>query len=288
MKHKPTTLLLYICCLPALPLLGQTQIGGGTCNSSSLNGAYAVTLSGRQINSSGNFASVIQANGSASFDGQSKVTITISADSLSSVGTAVTWSGTYTIQANCTGSLTIMTGGSPSFNLVVYNRGNDFLVAGTDATYSYSGSGNIQPGTCSVNSFSGVYVVTGTGYALSGSAVAGVGNGTGLLQFDGQGHLTANVTVTASGAAPNALSLSGSYTVSSNCTASAALSDSKSNAYVMTFSVYSGNATSSADFYLTLAQASKLLVSGSAHAAYGQPTAMIVNSRYSNSHGEGA
>ena len=78
MKLSSTAVRFLFAGLLAAPLLAQTQIGGGICNSSSLNGTYALSLSGRQVNSSGAFLSVLQANGSATFDGLSTVTIAIS------------------------------------------------------------------------------------------------------------------------------------------------------------------------------------------------------------------
>ncbi len=91
----------FLSCLGALPLAAQPVIGGNSCNSASLSGIYAFTLTGRQVTSAGNFTNVLQGNGSANFDGLSKVTITLTTDTLQSVATPLTWSGTYTIQSNC-------------------------------------------------------------------------------------------------------------------------------------------------------------------------------------------
>jgi len=280
MNRPRSAVLFALSCLLAAPLAGQTQIGGGTCSSATLSGIYAFSLTGRQVTSSGNFPNVFQANGSANFDGLSKVTLTMTADTIQAVGTPLTWSGTYSMQANCAGVVNITTGGSATLNLVLYGEGVDFLVTGNDATYSYSGNGNTQPGGCSVSSFIGVYTFTGTGFGLSGGAVNGVGNGTGLLQFDGQGNLTVNFTLAASGKAPSAVTLKGSYAVSSNCLGSAALTDSTANSYVMTLSVFSATKVDSAGFYMTLAQSSKLMISGAGHAIYGQPTANAADHGY--------
>jgi hypothetical protein len=168
----------------------------------------------------------------------------------------------------------ITMGGSATLNIVLYGSGVDFLLTGNDATYSYSGNGNTQPSGCSTSSFTGVYTFTGTGFGLSGGAVNGVENGTGLLQFDGQGNLTVNITLAASGKALAGDTLTGSYSLSSNCLGSATLTDSSGNSYVMSFSVYSATKVNSNGFYATLAQNSKLLISGGGHAIYGQPAAM--------------
>jgi hypothetical protein len=168
--------------------------------------------------------------------------------------------------------MNITTGGSAALNLSIYDGGVDFLVSGSDASYTYSGSGITQPAGCSVSTFSGVYTLTGTGFALNANAVSGAENGTGLLQFDGLGNITVNITMSTVGTASSALTLTGSYTVSSGCLGSATLTDSGANAYVMSFSIYNTKVTTTA-FFATLAQNSKFVIAGSGHAIFGQPTA---------------
>jgi len=244
-----------------------------------LNGIYAFALSGRQVTSSGNFSNVFQGNGSATFDGLSKVTVTMTTDTIQAASTA-NWSGTYTMQSNCFGVVTITSGGSAILNLVSYDGGTNFLVTGNDATYSYSGgTGNTQPSGCSASTFSGVYSFTGTGYSLASGAVNGVENGTGLLQFDGVSVITVNVNLSASGNTSTATTLTGSYSVSSTCLGSATLTDSKANSYTITLSVTNANPVTAAGFYVTLAEIGKLLISGSGHPLYGQPTVAAANHR---------
>lgn len=273
MERLRSAVLFSLCGFLAAPLIAQTQIGGGTCSSATLSGIYAFSLTGRQVTSSGNFTNVFQANGSANFDGLSMVTVTLTAGTIKAVGSPLTWSGTYSIQSNCVGVVNITSGGSVTLNLVLYDTGTDFLVTGSDATYSYSGTGNTQPTGCTAGTFIGVYTFNGTGYALSGGAVAGVGDGVGLLQFDGQSNLTVNVSLASSGKAASPATLTGTYSVSSNCLGSATLTDSSANSYVMSFSVSSATKANSAALYTTLAQNGKLLLSGAAHAIYGQPMA---------------
>src|SRR5579863_7527369 len=115
MKHPRGTLLLTLSCLPfsplVAPLLAQPQIGGGTCSSATLSGAYAVTLTGRQVTASGNFSGVFQGNGSANFDGLNKVTVNLTTGTVAAVSTPLNWSGTYSVQANCVGVVNITSGG---------------------------------------------------------------------------------------------------------------------------------------------------------------------------------
>lgn len=105
-----------------------------------------------------------QTNGSATFDGLSKVAISLLANTNQAVATASTWSGTYSVQANCAGVIDITTGGSATLNLSLYDGGTDFLVSGSNASYTYAGGGNTQPASCSASTFSGVYTLSGFRY----------------------------------------------------------------------------------------------------------------------------
>src|SRR5215472_10551334 len=129
--------LALIICLTTIPLAAQTAIGGGTCDSSTVKGVYAVSFTGRQVSAAGTFTSVMQANGSATFDGLSQITMALTVDGGQAVGTPITWSGSYSLQSNCAGTITIKTGGSATFNIVLYGGGTSFLLSGNDAVYSY-------------------------------------------------------------------------------------------------------------------------------------------------------
>jgi hypothetical protein len=277
MRHFKAVRAVPLLCLPLAPALAQTPVigaeGGGVCSSASVKGTYAVSLSGRQISSTGTFTNVFQATGTATFDGLSAVTFALTSNTLQAVATPLPMSGTYTVQANCVGSIAINSGGSATLNLAIYNSGAAFAITGKDATYSYSGSGNTTPSACSLAMLSGVYAFTSTGFGISSSAVSGGENISGLLQFDGQGHMTVNATIAfASG---GSLTLTGTYSMSSSCAGSATLTDASGNSYAMSMSVDTGNSAADTDFYVTLAQSSKFVVIGAAHAAYGQPTASL-------------
>ena len=281
--QRSTALLFALSCLIATPLLAQTtsttSIGGGTCNSSSLNGTYAITLTGRQVTSAGAFTNVFQANGSASFDGLSTVAISLTADTLQALATSLPWSGTYSIQSNCEGQLTVNTGGSVTFNLVLFSVGSaggtSFLLTGNDATYTYSGSGNAQPASCSVGMLSGVYTFNATGFTLGSTGVSGAADGAGLLQFDGQGNVTINLTPVLIGPPSSALAATGTYSIS-NCLWSGTLTDTK-HSYSMSLSISSANKTASTTAFVTFSRSGNFMLSGTAHAAYGQPTSSTTN-----------
>jgi hypothetical protein len=162
---KRSSLALGLFCTVALvaPALAQTQIGGGACNSSYLNGTYAVSLTGREVSGSAIFENVLQANGLATFDGLSSASFTLIENTVQGLGVPLNWSGTFSVQSNCAATVTVNTGGSASLNIMIYGQGKDFAITGSDATYSYSGSGIAQPAGCSTSALDGPFVFEATG-----------------------------------------------------------------------------------------------------------------------------
>jgi uncharacterized protein (TIGR03437 family) len=226
MKTVRNTVLLSFSCLLAAPSFAQT-ITGGTCAASNLSGTYSLALSGRAISAAGSFAGSYQGNGTATFDGVSKVTFTGIVNTNLASGKAFTYSGTYTLPSNCYGTITLTTGSTAAFTLVVWNSGNQFNITGSDATYVYSGSGgNNQPVACAAATLSGEYIYDAAGFTLSGTAQTGSADEAGVLQFDGQGNVTSSYTITQSGTTPAAITATGTYSVTSNCLATATLTDS--------------------------------------------------------------
>jgi uncharacterized protein (TIGR03437 family) len=255
--------LLIFFCLQAVPALAQTTIGSSTCNSSALSGTYEFILSGRQVTSSGATSELFQAVGTAVFDGLSAVTFTMTANTVTgsqSFGVALVYSGSYSLQSNCVGAISITTGDTATFTLESYNEGKAFALIGSDATYAYNGSGNAQPSTCPAT-LSGVHEFSANGSSLSGATVTGVLDGAGILSFDGQGNLTANWTQVANLATTN-VTATGTYTVNSTCGASATVTDSESNKYAISISIYS----TAPDFAIAVSSP-QLIFDGSGSAA---------------------
>jgi uncharacterized protein (TIGR03437 family) len=246
--------------LMAAPLMAQIQIGGGTCSSASLNGTYSLTLSGRDVNSSVTFAKVLEGIGTATFDGQSKVTFNLTSNTNQSSGISQTWTGTYTLQANCVGTSTLTVGDSASFSLESYNGGKDYLITGFDGTYTFTGSGSLMPATpCSTSQLTGSYSFDGSGYALTLGAVSGGNNISGLLQFDGASNVTANWYVASSGTSTTT-NATGQYGVSPSCSGSATVTDSSGNVSTLQFIVTTSNGSN----FLVSGTSPLLMFTGSA------------------------
>lgn len=277
MKQSTRFLLYLLPCLLAAPLGAQVTIGGGSCSSNSLSGTYLMTLTGRQISSTGAYQAVIQGDGSITFDGLSKVTLTLTSNTLTGAGTALNWAGTYTVQANCQGTVTIATGDTATFSLLIYNSGSDFLLAGTDATYNMTASGSLQSvNACTLAKLAGVYSVNATGFTLSGVAVNGIGDGVGLIQFDGKGSATLNFFLSTSGGSTSTLSATGTYTLASTCLGTVTLSDTKGNSYSIALAATGASGVAITALDVLFAQSGKFTMLGAGHPLYGQPTALLI------------
>ncbi len=274
MNNRRTGLLLSFSCLLAAPLVAQNQITGGSCGASNLTGTYSLILNGRNISTAGNFAGSFQGNGTATFDGLSNVTFTGTDNTNLATGKAFTYTGTYTLPSNCYGTITLTAGSNATFTLVVWSSGRQFNIVGSDSTYVYSGSGgNIQPSLCATSTLSGPFTYQASGFTLSGTAQTGGTDEAGVMQFDGQGNVTASYSVSSPGVAPAAITSAGTYSVTSNCLASATLTDSNGLANTLTFVVtgVNGNALD------VLEANSQFVRTGGVHAAFLNPANSIAN-----------
>jgi uncharacterized protein (TIGR03437 family) len=264
-------LLWCLLCLLASPMSAQTQIGGGICSSASLNGTYSLTLTGRDVGSSVHFTNVSHGVGTATFDGESKVTFSLTTNTNQTFGLAQTLTGTYSLQANCLGAVTITSGDSATFTLEAFNNpdltlSRNFLIAGQDGVYSFTGSGSLLPVSCAASLLSGAYSFSASAFALTSGSVSGVANISGLLTFDGSSAITASWSIAGSTAITD--TASGQYTVAPGCTGKATLTDQGGSAWTLLFTI---TATNGSNFVLTGAS-STLLFSGAGR-AQADPTA---------------
>ncbi len=258
MQRGSTVLLTFILLLAGAPVFAQTAIGGGVCNSSTLTGAYEFMLNGRQVTSTGSISKLFQGVGTAQFDGLSKITLTLTANTVATsqvFGTPLVYSGTYSMQSNCIGSISITTGDTATLALEAYSISSTTLIAGSfaligsDASYAYNGTGNIQPATCPTT-LTGVREFNTTGNSLSGASVTGVLDTAGILNFNGQGSLTANWSQV-SNLTTTSVTATGTYVVGSGCTATATLTDTAQNSYAISMSIYGAGS----NFSMTLSTA---------------------------------
>lgn len=274
MKYARIVCLLSLSCLLVAPAVAQNQIGGGSCSAATLNGTYALTLSGRGISAAGAFAGTFQAVGTATFDGKSVATFSGIVNTNEIAGKQFSSSGSYAIASNCYGPINFALGSTATYTLVVWGGGNSFAVTGSDDTYIYSGSGSIvYPAVCATATLSGTYGFSASGSTLSGTTQTGSADEAGVFEFDGQGKVTASYTQSSGGTTATPITASGTYSVTSACLASATLLDSNGRTNMLNF-VLTGNYGGGADIILANSQ---FVRSGSAHAALLNPTQSIGN-----------
>jgi hypothetical protein len=225
---------IFLLFMAAVSLPAQPQIGGGACNSASLNGNYALTLAGRDVGQTATLSLVSVGVGTATFDGLSKLTLTFTPNTGKGQGTTQTWSGTYSMQVNCVGTLTITSGNSATFTVESYNQGRDYLITGQDGTYAYTASGSLLPTTCTPSQLNGSYSFNGNGFTTtSAGAISGVSDFSGVMQFNGAGTVTSTWYVSAGGST-QMITASGSYSVNSNCAGTTTMTDNAGNKYALT------------------------------------------------------
>jgi hypothetical protein len=224
----------------AMTVAAQPQIGGGTCNSGTLNGTYSLTLSGRSLSSSTAFTNVQQGVGTATFDGLSAVTFKLTNNTNKAVGVAATQSGTYSLQSNCIGVINITTGDTATYVLGAYNNGVSYFITGQDGTYSLIGSGNTMPASCTTSTFNGTYSFNGNGFTLSSSSIVGGDYVSGLMTFDGAGNVSTSAYVSINGSTAQ-VTTKGTYTVSAACTATGTYTDASGATYSLAYTITSAN-----------------------------------------------
>ena len=273
MKNMRAVFFIAVSCLLAAPAFAQ--ITGGTCSASTLSGTYSLSLSGRAISAAGSFAGSFQGIGTITFDGQSKVSLTGVSNTNAAAGKQFTYSGTYTLASNCSGTITLTTGSTATFAVVVWASGQQYNITGSDATYIYSGSGtNVLPaGGCAASTLSGPYTYDAQGFTLSGTTQTGSADEAGLLQFDGQGNVAATYTQTSSGTTPLVITANGTYSVTSACLASATLMDSAGKSNTLNFVIESPYGQTA----LLLEANSGFIRTGAAHSSATNPTQSITN-----------
>jgi uncharacterized protein (TIGR03437 family) len=228
--------ICFASCLLAAPFLAHAQTSG-TCTAATLNGTYSISLTGRTVTSTVAIAGTYEGVGTITFDGVSGVTATLTTNTNLAAGVPQTLSGSYTIPTGCVGTLNFTTGDTASYTLIAYNKGNNFIITGQDATYQLTGSGGPQPASaCITSSLSGVYAFSGSGFSLASGAITGVNYVSGLLQFDGAGAISGSWSTSTNGSATPS-TVSGQYTVSAACTGTATVKDANGVGYTLSYVV---------------------------------------------------
>ncbi len=183
----------------------------GSCSNANIKGNYG--YAGTDTDTSGDLqASIghITANGKGTFTGTQTQSI---AGSIST--SSVT--GTYTVNADCTGSGTITRKGKNAghYDLTVLSGGKRIQTITTDSGIIGISYADAQgSATCSNAGVKGAFGVQATGTFLTIGPVAF----NGLLALDGSGNLSGTESGSVDGQIFSQQAVSGTYQVKSNCT----------------------------------------------------------------------
>ena len=199
----------------AVSVAAVPAASAATCSNASIKGVYGVLSTG--LNGSGQPAASVDrvaVDGAGNLSGSSTKSID---------GTLVTFTfaGTYQINKDCTGSATFNNqDGSTKHANIYLDSGNKgaFLIQ-TDSGHVES-SVVIAQGATAVCTDAGVkhtYSVLLTGIDLSKGQIAAAGH----LTLDGAGSIKGSVTVSLGGGIGNAIPVTGTYSINSDCTGTA-------------------------------------------------------------------
>jgi len=198
------------------------------CSNSSLRGNYGFQIKGTIVGLGpiGGIALI-------TFDGGGNFTQT---DNVSVNGFPIVpnrpGSGTYSVNADCTGTQTLHQAGGQVIHttFVIAENGREVFDEVTDSNLVITGVGKAVGSAedseeddssrfaCSLQTIKGSYAISTTGSIVSAGPVGAVAD-LGKLTFDGNGGASQTTTVSLNGTIiPSRSSLAGSYTVNSDCT----------------------------------------------------------------------
>lgn len=193
-----------------------------SCSNANLKGNYGFVLTG--LNSSAFFTASL---GLFVMDGKGSLTGSDTISNNGVIASSVALTGSYTIHSNCSGTVTFTpAGGSKeSFSVVIDSKNTRLEMIETDSGYTVSGYALVQGAvTCTLLGVKGTYGYGGSGWATAGTpfptSIAGVVNVDGLGNLKGQQTGSVDGVIIPS-------TLSGTYTVNSDCTGTTTTMTSK-------------------------------------------------------------
>lgn len=205
--RKLGIVLLLVLCL--------SFYASASCSNATLLGNYGFTVTG--VNGSGSLTAAV---GQLTADGKGNLTGIETLSDAGVISANVALTGTYSIKTNCTGTATITSGSSANFSLVVVSIGAQFEFTRTDAGTSQYGYALAQgKAICTNAGIKGTFGFRGGGYDSSLAPYAWAGQ----VKLDGLGGVTGSESASFGGTIQT-FALTGTYSVSSNCTGTATFS----------------------------------------------------------------
>jgi hypothetical protein len=209
----------------------QTDVGNDQPGFGLAEGTVTCGLSGKKLTLATNFIATLLPGdvpeaivGQVTLDGKGNLS---GMETQSDNGSISTFSvtGTYTENADCTGTarITPSGGSATNFNTVVVNAGKELLLFETDNGSLAGGNAQASPGTCSNASLKGIYgYFHGRPGGIEGTAVNAV---VGQIDADGTGNITSgSFTWNEGGGTVSTGTFTGTYSIGKNCSGTLTLS----------------------------------------------------------------
>jgi hypothetical protein len=197
------------------------------CSNHSLHGPYGFSVAGQAFNPPGpgyhEVAEFADA-GRIVFDGRGNLNGTDTESLNGAITTGLVFGGTYSVQADCTGTAVISGGITANLKFMLVEGGQEVNAFDTDLGLVATGQiSKIQLSRCSNATLRGVY-----GFGASGSAFAPTGEVGDLavfarIVFDGHGNSTQSTNSSFNGFQNEVPLETATYSVNPDCTGSAIL-----------------------------------------------------------------
>ena len=210
--------LFFLICVVGLSSVVSAQSAGlsGSCSNASLTGRYGFTFNGTNTNKPVSAVGQIVTDGNGTLAGDETIT------SNGVVGNLISVLGTYLVNSDCTGTMTIQPAGLPKqdFAVTVFSGNTKLEMIQSDSGATVSGSAQAQPSfECPNNAFNGPFGLQGTGIKVGTGPVAM----SGLLNLHNDGTVDGSETISVNGVITSGHSVTGAYKIINNCSGAAAL-----------------------------------------------------------------
>jgi len=190
------------------------------CSNHSLRGAYGFATDGQAFGPTGAEFAEFASAGRIVFDGQGHLTGR-ETESLNGAISEPTFSGTYSVLPDCTGTAHVHNGQPATLRFMLVEGGQEVNIIDTDSGVVAAGQITRQQMTgCTLASFKGVYSFAGSGSAYGPNGELGDVAVFGRIVADGHGHTTQSSYASFNGF-PDTDTEVGTYTVNADCTGTA-------------------------------------------------------------------
>ncbi|MHB8217841.1 MAG: hypothetical protein ACYDDS_17350 [Candidatus Sulfotelmatobacter sp.] len=200
-------------------MIAGIPAANAACSNASVNGVYGITSTG--LNGSLQPAASVDqitADGAGNITGSSTKSIDGSI-------VTFTFTGTYSIAANCTGKATFKNqdGTTEHDNIFLNNNNTGAFLIQTDSNHVQSSVAVAQGlATCTNLAVKRSYSFEGTGIVIGTGQVALAGR----LSLNGTGSITGTETLSLNGVISSSLPVTGTYQINADCTGTATITPS--------------------------------------------------------------